>query len=224
MSEVVVDKVISDSLQIYTLRNHHVVTFNTKDIYVSCSCRKFETMGYLCSHALRVLHTDLVFSFIPGQYVLKRWTKAAKQGLGFESHSHESDTTLVTPAVARLSSLMRRSFAVMNLASQDENRTNEVHAILNDLEQKWNMAENEVDEDSTNIQTDSITNSNGLILDPKTRWPKGKKNIRLKPSYEKKKVSKRKVSHQLDTMTVGPTSLVEFQAQHSLRDEVVLSQ
>ena len=41
---------------------------------VACSCKKFEYMGILCRHAVRVLVQRNVFE-IPSQYLLARWCK-----------------------------------------------------------------------------------------------------------------------------------------------------
>ncbi|KQK16535.1 protein FAR1-RELATED SEQUENCE 9 isoform X3 [Brachypodium distachyon] len=44
---------------------------------VSCSCRKFETIGFLCSHALKILDT-MDIKYIPDRYIMRRWTKYAR--------------------------------------------------------------------------------------------------------------------------------------------------
>ncbi|XP_059454937.1 protein FAR1-RELATED SEQUENCE 5-like [Corylus avellana] len=44
---------------------------------ISCSCRKCETFGILCCHALKIF--DLLdIKMIPSTYILKRWTREAK--------------------------------------------------------------------------------------------------------------------------------------------------
>ncbi|XP_026385057.1 protein FAR1-RELATED SEQUENCE 9-like [Papaver somniferum] len=58
---------------------HRTVIFDSLDNNVSCSCRKFEFAGYLCSHALKVL-SEKNIKIIPTQYILKRWTKDVKSG------------------------------------------------------------------------------------------------------------------------------------------------
>lgn len=55
----------------------HFVTFDSEAATISCSCRKFEFVGILCSHALKVLCSKNVH-MIPDQYILKRWKKDAK--------------------------------------------------------------------------------------------------------------------------------------------------
>ncbi|XP_055960382.1 protein FAR1-RELATED SEQUENCE 5-like [Mercurialis annua] len=44
---------------------------------VTCSCKKFETFGILCCHALKVLDV-MDIKLIPDHYIVKRWTRKAK--------------------------------------------------------------------------------------------------------------------------------------------------
>ncbi|KAL6188508.1 hypothetical protein ACLB2K_039900 [Fragaria x ananassa] len=46
--------------------------------FVSCSCKKVETAGILCRHIVAFLIFILHVDRLPGQYILKRWTKSAK--------------------------------------------------------------------------------------------------------------------------------------------------
>ncbi|KAG4397925.1 hypothetical protein GLYMA_10G238500v4 [Glycine max] len=55
------------------------VTFNSSDDTVVCSCMKFERVGILCSHALKVLdHRNI--KVVPSRYILDRWTGHARLG------------------------------------------------------------------------------------------------------------------------------------------------
>ncbi|KAK9698696.1 hypothetical protein RND81_08G124300 [Saponaria officinalis] len=55
-----------------------MVTWNEMKSEVSCICRLFEYKGFLCRHAMIVLQM-CGLSMIPSQYILRRWTKDAKQ-------------------------------------------------------------------------------------------------------------------------------------------------
>ena len=55
----------------------YIVVFNSIDIRVFCNCMKFESMGILCSHALKVLDYRNI-KVVPKQYILKRWTREAR--------------------------------------------------------------------------------------------------------------------------------------------------
>ncbi|KAJ4969932.1 hypothetical protein NE237_003031 [Protea cynaroides] len=61
-------------------QNQYIVTFGASDDTVVCSCKKFEFVGILCSHALKVLGYRN-FRRVPPRYILKRWTKGAKVGV-----------------------------------------------------------------------------------------------------------------------------------------------
>lgn len=57
-----------------------IVEFNCLDSTVTCNCRKYGSVGILCVHALKVWNTKNIFH-IPPRYILKRWTKSAKDGM-----------------------------------------------------------------------------------------------------------------------------------------------
>lgn len=47
------------------------------DIEVSCKCRHFEEVGWLCQHCLRVMDKNNI-KRIPEKYILQRWTRTSK--------------------------------------------------------------------------------------------------------------------------------------------------
>ncbi|XP_027358901.1 protein FAR1-RELATED SEQUENCE 5-like [Abrus precatorius] len=53
------------------------VTFDSSNETISCSCMKFEYVGVLCCHALKVLDYRNI-RIVPTRYILKRWTKDAR--------------------------------------------------------------------------------------------------------------------------------------------------
>ncbi|KAK2990917.1 hypothetical protein RJ640_028694 [Escallonia rubra] len=59
------------------------VTHDEENATLSCSCRKFETFGILYGHALKVLDV-LGVKYIPETYILKRWTRGARDGCALE--------------------------------------------------------------------------------------------------------------------------------------------
>ncbi|XP_042384950.1 protein FAR1-RELATED SEQUENCE 9-like [Zingiber officinale] len=62
-------------------KHHHIVTLysSSEKIQCSCSCRKYEFAGILCSHILRIFSMKNIMK-IPNEYILKRWTRNAKGG------------------------------------------------------------------------------------------------------------------------------------------------
>jgi hypothetical protein len=56
-----------------------LVFLDTSTMELNCSCKRFASMGILCSHALNALGLKNLDK-IPERYVLKRWTKYARKG------------------------------------------------------------------------------------------------------------------------------------------------
>ncbi|EEC74634.1 hypothetical protein OsI_10266 [Oryza sativa Indica Group] len=55
----------------------HYVRFDSGDLSVVCSCKKFEAMGIQCCHVLKVLDFRNIKE-LPQKYFMKRWKKAVK--------------------------------------------------------------------------------------------------------------------------------------------------
>lgn len=79
----------------------HIVSINELEMKANCSCQMFKFSGIICRHILSVFRAKNVLT-LPSQYILKRWTKDAKSGVGgvgdelipeFSRDSHESLTT-----------------------------------------------------------------------------------------------------------------------------------
>ncbi|KAJ4952420.1 hypothetical protein NE237_029252 [Protea cynaroides] len=45
---------------------------------IECSCRKYETFGILCCHAIKILEQVEDIKLIPEAYILRRWTRTAR--------------------------------------------------------------------------------------------------------------------------------------------------
>ncbi|XP_072968514.1 protein FAR1-RELATED SEQUENCE 5-like [Typha angustifolia] len=80
----VCEPIASDGSTTYTFRVSvpqkqcsGLVNFNHSNATVTCSCKKFESSGILCMHALKVLNNNNIL-YLPSRYILKRWTKYAK--------------------------------------------------------------------------------------------------------------------------------------------------
>ncbi|XP_057806580.1 protein FAR1-RELATED SEQUENCE 1-like [Salvia miltiorrhiza] len=70
---------VSYKITPYNKSHHHIVAFDSSSGKANCSCRKFEFAGILCSHILKVFTMKSITN-IPGEYILKRWTRKAKVG------------------------------------------------------------------------------------------------------------------------------------------------
>ncbi|KAG4128633.1 hypothetical protein ERO13_D09G032200v2 [Gossypium hirsutum] len=64
-------------VSIYGQPREYTVSYNLSNNTVCCSCMKFEFIGMLCSHALKVLDYSNI-RLLPSQYILKRWTREAR--------------------------------------------------------------------------------------------------------------------------------------------------
>ncbi|XP_057983297.1 protein FAR1-RELATED SEQUENCE 5-like [Malania oleifera] len=64
-------------VSIYGQQREYTLVFNLSDDTVVCNCLKFEFVGILCSHALKVLDYRNI-KVVPAHYILKRWTKDAR--------------------------------------------------------------------------------------------------------------------------------------------------
>nr|KJB26153.1 hypothetical protein B456_004G227400 [Gossypium raimondii] len=75
----------------------YMVTLNYPEIRANCSCQMFEYSGILCRHILTVFTVTNVLT-LPPHYILKRWTRNAKSGVGTDEcggdlHGQESLTS-----------------------------------------------------------------------------------------------------------------------------------
>ncbi|KAK8687996.1 hypothetical protein V6N13_086785 [Hibiscus sabdariffa] len=60
------------------------VGLNIADQIASCSCKMFEFEGILCRHVIAVFKATNIF-LLPQHYILKRWTKNAKEDAKFDA-------------------------------------------------------------------------------------------------------------------------------------------
>ncbi|ESQ27496.1 hypothetical protein EUTSA_v10018262mg [Eutrema salsugineum] len=81
----------------------YLVDWNESKTDIHCSCRCFEYKGYLCRHAIVVLQMSGVFT-IPINYVLQRWTNAARN-----RHQISGNLELVQSNIRRFNDLCRRA-------------------------------------------------------------------------------------------------------------------
>ncbi|KAF8398087.1 hypothetical protein HHK36_017013 [Tetracentron sinense] len=66
----------------------YIVTFNVSEMRASCSCQMFEYSGIFCRHVLTVFAVTNVLT-LPSHYILKRWTRNAKSGVGSDERGGE---------------------------------------------------------------------------------------------------------------------------------------
>ncbi|XP_050368937.1 protein FAR1-RELATED SEQUENCE 3-like [Argentina anserina] len=96
----------------------YTVQFNFDNMTVSCSCQMYESMGWLCRHALRVLNVKHITK-IPAQYILKRWTKDAKKGV--ETNIMQQQVKMKSTVTLCRNSLIRKAYGIINKGAETSN-------------------------------------------------------------------------------------------------------
>ncbi|KAK9268942.1 hypothetical protein L1049_000708 [Liquidambar formosana] len=113
MEEVSGDGTVhSYQLSVEGHKRMHIVQYNSFDCTVMCSCKMFESMGLLCRHALRVINVNNITK-IPAQFILKRWTKSAKNGLVVYDDGKPSCENEKSSVTLRLNDLMHTAYNIM---------------------------------------------------------------------------------------------------------------
>ncbi|KAM3397648.1 hypothetical protein P3S68_001161 [Capsicum galapagoense] len=137
---------------------------------VYCSCKMFEFMGILCTHALKILDILNVKDMIPAYYILKMWTKDI-------ANMHEMDINLVTKdsnpkveVIARYRHLCQTFIQISSEASGSKEGyelaaifVNELITKLNDIKKRKKSVEEPIQDN--NIQNEAnetvfVDNSN----------------------------------------------------------------
>ncbi|KAG6537339.1 hypothetical protein ZIOFF_002427 [Zingiber officinale] len=97
-----------------------IVEFNPSNLAIKCSCKKFESMGVLCMHTLKVLNNNNIL-YLPPQYILKRWTKYAKDGIVHSGPSLVADSSAQESLTLKYSRICHKavSVAVKSAPSKD---------------------------------------------------------------------------------------------------------
>lgn len=95
-----------------------VVTWNEAKSEVSCSCLMFEYKGFLCRHSMIVLQI-CGLSSIPARYILKRWTKDAKN-----KQTLVEGTERIQSRVQRYNDLCKRAIELGEEGSLSEENYN----------------------------------------------------------------------------------------------------
>jgi len=116
----------------------YVVTFDSSNMKINCSCRKFDSMGILCSHALRIYNIKGILR-IPDQYFLKRWSKNARsviyehmpRGMGEDSTSNSVINDDDAGILYR--NAIMKSFYYLVLESQDSKEAQNIMWKLLDI-------------------------------------------------------------------------------------------
>ncbi|WOK96746.1 hypothetical protein Cni_G05453 [Canna indica] len=119
------------SMRLFYMRTHggtsriKSVMYDCQNLEIKDSCHKFETIGILCKHALKVL--DVVnLNAIPNRYILRRWTKDAKNRVINENKSaldgNGNNSTYVSEMTSVSNGMKRANEIIMRAKSYEETR------------------------------------------------------------------------------------------------------
>ncbi|KAJ4776516.1 Protein FAR1-RELATED SEQUENCE 5 [Rhynchospora pubera] len=114
-------------------KKFHKVLWDHANTTIFCGCKKFERMGILCWHALKVLDA-MNIKTLPEKYIWKRWTREAREGT-IEDRNGRSvieDTRL--DMARRNRDLCRKFMKIASQASPDEEVSLFVNGVLERLE------------------------------------------------------------------------------------------
>nr|XP_011457647.1 PREDICTED: protein FAR1-RELATED SEQUENCE 9-like [Fragaria vesca subsp. vesca] len=177
----------------------YIVQFNHSNMTICCSCQMYESNGWLCRHALRVLNVKNVTQ-IPAQYILKRWTKDTKKGV--EENNVELQVKEKSTVTLRRNSLMRKAYGIISKGAETTSGSDIVLQKLKEAQDliKKNMQKlsiggdvNERINEGSGVNTSNAGgNKNETlfdeppILNPVGVWLKGMTNKRMKATIEKK--------------------------------------
>ena len=75
-------------ITMFKVEGEWTVLFDPITFSISCTCKKFETFGILCCHALKVIEANDI-KLIPNQYILKRWARDARDGVIIDIRGNE---------------------------------------------------------------------------------------------------------------------------------------
>ncbi|XP_043700220.1 protein FAR1-RELATED SEQUENCE 5-like [Telopea speciosissima] len=133
------------------MEGEYVVLYNASEQLIECSCRKFETFGILCCHALKILDV-LNFKCIPEKYILRRWTRAVKSFVVDDSNGKQVEEDVQRSCTQRFKFLCPKYIQLVNQASNTEAGF-EIAKMNVDLLSKQLVA---LDVDSPNIEASSF--------------------------------------------------------------------
>ncbi|KAK8914425.1 Protein FAR1-RELATED SEQUENCE 5 [Platanthera zijinensis] len=111
------------------LIQYHVIG-NQEAQTVCCNCKKFESFGILCRHALKVLDR-MDITDLPFQYILRRWRKDAKTCSSYLPSTNKEDPKLLV--AARYRTWCQVAVKMVAMAVENEQAFNHLSCSLPQL-------------------------------------------------------------------------------------------
>ncbi|XP_059669507.1 protein FAR1-RELATED SEQUENCE 9-like [Cornus florida] len=173
----------------------HIIEYDSSNYNVTCSCKMFESAGWLCRHALKVLNLWNITE-IPSQYIIDRWKKCAKdRNVVFDQG--ELSTQKKTSLTVERNFLLQQAYRAINyLVLSDEGKNvakSHVQSMWDEtqkLMEACNLYKRSADSSCDHTAESCVQFNDMSILDPLRVREKGITNARLKSHMEKKKRKK----------------------------------
>ncbi|KAL0920180.1 hypothetical protein M5K25_009298 [Dendrobium thyrsiflorum] len=182
--------------------NPWVVHFDATDCTIQCTCKKFETMGLLCCHSMRVLR-QLDIVKIPEKYLMLRWSAKARKsfysGYGCLGKGTDSGSGFIFR-----NHISRFAYQISTRAQGNELAEQYMLGAMKDMAENIDLlVEGKMINSNFIAKSKSRAAPVSAFKDPQKCRPKGISNARLKGYWEKKKQKKRPVMNAKNTTDKG---------------------
>ncbi|XP_047951611.1 protein FAR1-RELATED SEQUENCE 3-like [Salvia hispanica] len=167
---------------------------NTKMIH--CSCRRFEMVGLICCHSVKVFDV-LDVKLLPENYILKRWTREARTGVVHDLIGNEVEEDSKLQSTERYRRLCQVLIRLANEASIHQSTFTLVNETMSDLYKKvmeMRLAEKD-QEYSDNVNTSSTVSS--LMASRGFKKKIGAKGSKRLKSWVELQSKQRKTNHKV---------------------------
>ncbi|KAK6162455.1 hypothetical protein DH2020_002296 [Rehmannia glutinosa] len=166
------------------------VVYNRQNHEVKCTCRKFESFGILCKHALKVFNYMNV-SNLPNLYIKKRWMKNSRNRVFDEAIENKSgNRSSHTSEMVFINQTMRSMYDLTMQAKSYEETRNVLVGMLNSATQQINaLVENLSLDDQIgceNLNVDEGDEEEVLIRNPLYVKSRGITNARIVRHWDDK--------------------------------------
>ncbi|XP_020590930.1 protein FAR1-RELATED SEQUENCE 5-like isoform X2 [Phalaenopsis equestris] len=142
-------------------RCYGIVEFSPSNYTVICSCKKFESTGILCMHALKVLNNNNILH-LPRHYIMKRWTKYANDGIANEKFQSIIDANAAESLMLQYSRVCHK--AIMICLKNSCSKVG-LGKFEHDVDKLMIEVENSLHNSSLIRQTEEMDNFEGMQLD-----------------------------------------------------------
>ncbi|XP_024155754.1 protein FAR1-RELATED SEQUENCE 5-like [Rosa chinensis] len=163
------------------------LTYEKKSDFASCSCRMFDSQGFPCRHVLAYLIKIQDVDKLPIQYILKRWTKAARHRVVLDCNGMEIKDNKAL--LARRTKLFQHAtYAIDKVMVSDEATKLFMEALDAFLENIKPLISNEGGQTAVDLETETNNATiRHIFNEPHQVRAKGC-GTRLKKGKEKRKV------------------------------------